>query len=39
MMITESKPFSADSVIEAEISKMEELGNEMHDEINRRRNK
>jgi hypothetical protein len=36
MMITESKPFSAGSVIEAEISKMEELGDEMHDEIKRR---
>jgi serine protease Do len=33
VMITESKPYSADSVIEAEISKMEELGSSMHDEI------
>lgn len=39
MMITESKPFSADSVIEAEISKMEELGDEMHEEIKRRSNR
>jgi serine protease Do len=38
MMITESKPFSPEEVIEAEISKMEELGDEMRDEI-RRRNK
>lgn len=36
MMIAEGKPFSADSVIEAEISKMEDLGAEMHEEIKRR---
>ncbi len=36
VMITESKPFSNDSVIEAEISKMDELGDEMHEEIKRR---
>ncbi|MEQ1919459.1 MAG: hypothetical protein ABL955_09680, partial [Elusimicrobiota bacterium] len=36
VMITESKPFTNDSVIEAEISKMDELGDEMHEEIKRR---
>ncbi len=36
MMITEGKPFSCDSLIEAEISKMEDLGDEMHDEIKRK---
>ena len=39
MMITESKPYSCDSVIEAEIAKMEELGDEMHAEIHRRAKK
>ncbi|MDD5301946.1 MAG: serine protease [Elusimicrobia bacterium] len=33
MMIAEGKPFSVDGVIEAEISKMEDLGEEMHEEI------
>lgn len=36
MMITESKPFSSEDVIEAEISKMEEMGEEMSNEIKRR---
>jgi len=36
IVITESKPFSVDSVIEAEISKMEDLGEEMREEIKRR---
>lgn len=33
VMITEGKPFTAESLIEAEISKMEDLGDEMRDEI------
>ncbi|MDP3543864.1 MAG: serine protease [Elusimicrobiota bacterium] len=33
VMITESKPFKTESLIEAEISKMEDLGDEMRDEI------
>ncbi|MCM2304209.1 MAG: serine protease [Elusimicrobia bacterium] len=36
MMITESKPFSPEEVIEAEINKMEELGDEMSREIKSR---
>ncbi|MBI2387904.1 MAG: trypsin-like peptidase domain-containing protein [Elusimicrobia bacterium] len=36
LMITESKPFSPEELIEAEISKMEEMGDEMRDEIRRR---
>lgn len=36
LMITESKPFTAKSVIEEEIGKMEELGDEMRDEIRSR---
>jgi len=39
MMITESKPFSRDSLIEAEISKMEDLGQEMRREIESRSRK
>jgi serine protease Do len=31
--ITESKPYDRDAVISAEIAKMEDLGNEMHNEI------
>lgn len=33
VMITEGKPFKTESLIEAEISKMEDLGDEMRDEI------
>jgi hypothetical protein len=33
VVITESKPYDRDAVIAAEISKMEELGDEMHREI------
>ncbi|MBI2789905.1 MAG: trypsin-like peptidase domain-containing protein [Elusimicrobia bacterium] len=36
MMITESKPFSPEELIEAEISKMEEMGDEMSREIKSR---
>ena len=36
VMITEGKPFSADSIIEAEAAKMEELGEEMRREIRTR---
>jgi len=36
VMITESKPFSTQSLIEQEISKMEDLGDEMRDEIRSR---
>ncbi|PIR16719.1 MAG: hypothetical protein COV48_09455, partial [Elusimicrobia bacterium CG11_big_fil_rev_8_21_14_0_20_64_6] len=39
LMITESKPYSADRVIEEEIAKMEELGDEMHEEIRRKTKK
>jgi serine protease Do len=35
-VITESKPYDADDVIAAEISKMEDLGDEMHKEILRK---
>jgi serine protease Do len=34
--ITESKPFDFGSVIAAEVSKMEEMGDEMHKEINQK---
>ena len=36
LMITESKPFSAKILLEDEISKMEELGDEMRNEIRSR---
>ena len=36
VMITESKPYSCDTVIEAEIMKMEQQGDEMHEEIKRK---
>ena len=36
LMITESKPFSPEQLIEAEVSKMEEMGDEMRDEIRQR---
>ena len=39
VMITESKPYSRDAVIEAEIAKMEEMGDELREEIKRRRNR
>ncbi len=35
-VITESKPFDADDLIAAEIAKMEELGDEMHQEIHKK---
>jgi hypothetical protein len=35
-MITESKPFTFDAVIDAEIARMEELGDEMRREIKSR---
>ena len=34
--ITESKPYDRDAVIAAEIAKMEEMGDEMHDEIQKK---
>ena len=34
--ITESKPFDRDALIAAEVAKMEELGDEMHQEIQRK---
>ncbi|MFI5347587.1 MAG: hypothetical protein ACHQ51_14525, partial [Elusimicrobiota bacterium] len=37
--ITESKPFSREDVIAAEIAKMERMGDEMHDEIQKKLSK
>jgi serine protease Do len=36
VMITESKPYSCDTVIEAEMAKMDQQGDEMHEEIRRK---
>jgi hypothetical protein len=36
MMIAEGKPYSRDAVLEAEMAKMDELGDEMREEIHKR---
>ncbi len=37
--ITESKPFSREDVIAAEVAKLEQMGDEMHDEIQKKLSK